>query len=309
MKINQFQLGATINLGEYSDLRPVVTVEVGDEESPEVARQLALEQINKVWSRTSNKQLQTHGNVDQTQRQPVKCFVTGTDLYFDPVGHSYVDADGQEYVSGSMFAEQFAQTFQKHLILPKSAARLKTSEDTVAAYWQSKADISTSFGTALHKALEHYGKYHTMCETDGKGTGIHPTLEPIVQQFFSGREEQRAKYEVVVADPITKRCGTIDRLVVTGDRHCVITDYKTNGNLYKKGTPAKLKAPYHYLPNVPLSRYMIQLSFYKAVMEAAGWTVDALLVEWWNGEQWQTIEIQPVEIDTKQAPINLADIE
>lgn len=277
----------------------------------------ALPQLQRIESElgVEGNNLRSDTALLAVERELMKCYASGTELWFDPVGHTYIDAEGVKYESGSVFAGQFEHEFNKDLLLPRSAAKLGITDEACDEYWQSKGDISTTFGTSLHKALEHYGKWKDVIEADidtktgkSKGTGIHPTLEPIVLAFFKDREDEVAVYEPFVADPNKKRCGQIDRLLLTGDKRCWIEDYKTNGDLYKKGTPANLKAPYAYLPNVPLSRYMIQLSFYKSILEAHGWTVEGLRVHHWAGKEWKAIEIKSVEIDKPQTKIDVSKI-
>lgn len=304
---------------KFANVQPLVT---GIGETFEEARDDAIKKAQSFYSVIEAKNefgpvtLDMRNQTQSTiERQLMKCFVSGTEAYFDETSHTYITAKGEKYISGSTFSHQFEHEFNKGLIVPKSAVKLGLREDEVEAYWQSKGDISTTFGTSLHQALEHYGKWQDVCEADvdsktgqSKGTGIHPTLEPIVLAFFEKFGHERAVYEPFVADERNLRCGQIDRLVITGEKRCIIDDYKTNGDLYKKGIPATLKAPYAYLPNVPMSKYMIQLSFYKAILEAHGWTVEGLRIHHWAGTEWHTIPIKSVEIDAKQEPIDVSKI-
>lgn len=296
-----------IPTGEYANIQPVVTgVGPTFEEARNDALQKAESFYNSIEARADFRLNLGAPSAIPTAREEVKCYVTGVTAYFDPVGHTYIDAQGNQFTSGSVFAGQFEHEFNKAMILPKYAKKCNVDESLIEEMWTSKADASTTFGTALHKALETYGKYKDLCDLIGKDIGIHPTLLPIVEAFFEGRDEEQAVYEPFVADMKNMRCGFIDRLLITGEKRCRIQDYKTNADLYKKGTPANLKAPYAYLPNIPLGRYMIQLSFYKAIMEAAGWTVEGLDVMWWNGIEWKTIEVKSVEVDIPQEKIDLS---
>lgn len=314
MKVSQIKLGATINLGEYSDIRPEVTVELGAKDKAEDARELALSEINKVWSQTSNKQFSERVStspVSAVAMQKMKCYATGAEVDFEPTSHKYY-YNGELLVSGSGFASQFEHEFNKAMIIPKSAAKLGVAEEVVDEYWTSKGNCSTTFGTALHQALEHYGKYYQLSQEDidsktgePKGLGIHPTLAPIVELFFEGRENERAVYEPFVADIKNMRCGQVDRLLITGNKKCRIQDFKTNGDLYKQNTPKTLKSPYAFLPNQPVGSYTLQLSFYKAILEAAGWIVEGLDLFHWDGEAWNEVELKPVSLDTPKEDINL----
>lgn len=311
-KLEQFEIMAVIPTGPYANLQPKLTYKASSFEEAYAAARPHLEQVQRDYG-TEGNSLAGGGQLLTVNRQTVKCFVSGTEAYFDPIGHTYIDAEGNKYQSGSVFAGQFEHEFEKHLVLDKCAAKLDLAPEEVEEYWESKGDISTTFGTALHKSLEHYGKWKATCDIDldsktkqPKGTGIHPTLLPIVEAFFAGRDNERAVYEPFVADHKKMRCGFIDRLLIVDEKKkiCDIEDYKTNADLYKLGQPANLKAPYSYLPNCPASRYAIQLSFYKSILEAHGWTVRNLTIHWWNGAKWEVIKVNPVEIDVPQQPIS-----
>lgn len=313
MKFKQVKVGGVINLGEYSDIRPEVTVEVEEGESVAQATEAAMDELRRIWSTTDNKQLPS-GRSSGVQFEKMKCYLSGAEVDFDPVSHTYYVGE-DKLMSGSTWAEQFVPKFDKAMILPKSAAKLETTPEEVDAYWQSKADVSTTFGTALHQALEHYGKYKELADKDidtktgkSKGLGIHPSLAPIVEAYFEGRENEVAVYEPFIADLKNLRCGQVDRVVITGDKKCVIHDYKTNGDLFKQGTPKTLKSPYTFLPNQPIGKYALQLSFYKAIFEAHGWEVEGLIVDHWTGEVWEEIEVKPVLLDQKPEPIDLSKI-
>lgn len=324
MKVSQVKVGATINLGEYSDIRPEVTVELDKTDTPEEAQKLALEQINNIWSKTDNKQLQTKTQIGQplgistAQYETLTCFISDTEVLYDDAAHTYFDKEGNAYTSGSKFAHEYSHEFNKAMIIPKSAKKLDVEPEVVESYWQSKADISTTFGTALHKALEHYGKYKELCDRDvdsktgmTKGTGIHPTLLPIVEAFFEKYGDEKAEYEIFIADKANLRCGQVDRAVITGPKTVIIDDYKTNGSLFKQGAPKFLKAPYQNIENTPFGTYRLQFSFYRAIFMAHGWKVEAMRLHHWNGadQKWDTYKVEAVEIDgAKRERIDISQV-
>lgn len=317
-KIKQFEIMAVIPTGPYANVQPKIIVESEDFEQ---AYALAMPKIEKVSQDYGSEgvilgarqQGYEATEAPASTREPMVCWASGDVAYFDEVSHTYVDENGNQYMSGSVYAGQFEYDFNKAMILPKSANKLGCTEQELSDMWESKGDIATTFGTALHKSLEHYGKWKDLCDLTGKGTGIHPTLLPIVEAFFTPeRLAEDAEYEPFVADKDNLRCGQIDRLVIEdrGLKTCYIEDYKTNGDLYKRspGSPTNLKAPYSFLPNVPMGRYTIQLSFYKAILEAKGWTVLGLRVHHWAGSKWETTEIKAVDLDVPQEKIDVSQI-
>lgn len=227
-------------------------------------------------------------------RKELTCFASETVAYFDPVGHTYIDENGEQYLSGSTYAGLFGYPFQADYQAERRAEILGVTKQTMLDYWASKGEIATSFGTALHNAMEHYGKYRELHLIDKKPLGIHPTLMPIVEAFYRHRHHEKALYEAFVADELALRCGTVDRIVLTGDKRCIIEDFKTNGDLGKSFGPKNLKAPADFLPNTPYGKYVLQLNFYQSVLEEAGWTVEGRRIHWWNGEEWETIEVEEI---------------
>ena len=229
-------------------------------------------------------------------RIPLTCIASGTVAHFDPITHTYIDDTGEQYLSGSTYAGMFGYPFEARAQAERRAQILGVTPETMLNYWQSKGEIATSFGTALHNAMEHYGKYRELHLKDGKPLGIHPTLKPIVEAFYRHRHHEKAIYEAFVADELALRCGQIDRLVITGDKRCIIEDYKTNGDLGKGFGPKYLKAPADNLPNTPYGKYTLQLRFYQSILEEAGWTVEGRRIHWWSGKEWETIEVEEIEL-------------
>lgn len=230
------------------------------------------------------------------ETQTLTCFASGAVAYFEPVEHIYRDADGEKYLSGSTYAGLFGYPFQADYQAERRAEILGVTKQTMLDYWKSKADIATSFGTALHNAMEHYGKYRELHLIDKNPLGIHPTLMPIVEAFYRNRHHEKALYEAFVADELALHCGTIDRVVLTGHKRCIIEDFKTNGDLGKSFGPANLKAPADFLPNTPYGKYVLQLNFYQKILEEAGWTVERRRIHWWNGIEWETLELEETEL-------------
>lgn len=216
-------------------------------------------------------------------------FVGESFLYSDSK-HEYLK-DGKPMLSGSAFAHAYTKPFNKEMILPKFAAKHGVSEQEIEDMWTTKAQVSTTFGTAIHKALEFYGNHRQTIEKTQGTFEIHPVLMPIVKAFYDSQPETHAIHEVFINSG--DKVGQIDRLVITAPKTCIIEDWKTNGDL-NKGT-GKMLAPYSDLPDTPLSHYRLQLSFYKSILEENGWKVEAIRLHHFTGK-WETIELKEVKI-------------
>lgn len=303
-----FRIKATIPTGQYANLQPEIEVEA---DTFEEAQAIAMPQIQSMWNSVCEpgKELRIRGSdltiSDSTDVGKIMtCTFSGEELNLDSK-HVYRDIHGEVYMSGSKFAEQFGYEFPKDTVLPVYAAKYGVDPKLVDAFWQAKGDNSRNFGDAVHGALESFGKYSDLVEklsTEEKPVtlGISPILLPAVEDFFADRQDEEALYEVFVVDKQGKRCGQIDRLVKTGEKTCIIEDYKTNGDLYKQGNPKYLKAPFDSkgntpLLNQPISIYTIQLNFYRGIMESLGWTVEGLRVHHLD-EMWDTIDVPKVDL-------------
>lgn len=300
MKIKELTLAAVIPTAQYANLQPSITVEVdGDYEEAKAEALKHIAQFSAEYAE-GDKAIAS-GQPRTVKARKMTPFIGEAEVFFDEESHTYYDKDGNVFQSGSVFAKQFEQPFMIDAIVPKYAAKFNIPEQDIRDFWKAKADASTTFGTALHQALETFGTFNALARlltTPEKPVtiGIHPTLEPIVHKFFTEeRMLENAIYEPFVVDN-HGRCGQIDRLVIVDEtkKICDIEDYKTNADLYKQNSPKHLKAPYDHLPNQPVSGYTLQLSFYKAILEANGWTVRKLKLHHWDGSgEWVTIELEP----------------
>lgn len=262
MKVKEVTISAVIPTAQYSNLQPSITVEVDDD--VEVAKQLAMSHIIGI----SQKYAESGKALKGSQGQKLTAFVGG-DIFYDDISHTYTNEEGEVYLSGSQYANQFTKPFDKDMMSNVVAKKFNVDASDVKKMWELKSQISMGFGTAIHGALELYGKYRGLSEAMEKETHLHdhPIIKKAVEGFYEARKDEKAEYEVLVVDHARKWAGQIDRLVITGKNSCIVEDYKTNGEM----KPDKLKA------------YWKQLSFYASILQAGGWTVEGLRIHHWNG--------------------------
>lgn len=276
MKIKDYSLEVTIGLPDFSNIKPNITLT--DVDSFEEAHAEASKYLNSIWQGTPNAKIDSpfSGGTTSSNAKKVECLVGGSILY-DPVAHVYTNDKGEVYLSGSQYAKKFDKETDFGAIAGKMTKNHPTIETKdLVAMWKLRGEISASFGTTAHQALEMYGKYKDISEKLGKEYHLSPIpmVRKIVDDFFKGRESEKAIYEPMVVDHDRKWAGQIDRLVVTGDKKCIIGDYKTNSDM----TPAKIET------------YTHQLSFYASIMESGGWTVEGLELYHLDGV-WKTIKL------------------
>lgn len=261
----KYTLHAVIPTQQYGNLQPSIEVEA---DTFEEAHAQAMPHIQKVWNEYGEKPLV--GRVGD--RIEIDCYVGGTILY-NPDTHTYTNKDNEVYLSGSQYAKKFEKTFDGQAIASKMASKWGVEANDIRAMWQLKADVSSGFGTAIHAALELYGRYNGLAGQMEKTTHLHdhPIIKKAVESFYEGRAKEIAEYEPVIVDHAAKRAGRVDRLLITGEHRCRIQDFKTNAEL----TEDKLKV------------YWEQLDFYAGIMRAAGWHVGGLDIFHFDGS-WHT---------------------
>jgi hypothetical protein len=163
------------------------------------------------------------------------------------------------------------------------------TEKDLEDIWQMSTDISTGYGTAIHKALEAYHKYHEIGafvkeKKDMEFNYVLPKnkfIRDIVRDFVD-QFGADALSEVMVSDVANLRAGQIDRLQIVDPvkKVCRVGDYKTNNDLDSK----KLK------------KYQHQLSFYAHILNNKGWTVEGLDIFHHNGEVWERIPLDVLDL-------------
>ncbi len=261
----KYTITSTIPVVQYGNIIPSIEVEA---ETFDEARNMVLPEIEKLWAKYGEKQLPS-----KTKRKLIQAFVGGS-IFYDDDSHTYTNQKGEVYMSGSQYAKSLEKPFDLERISEAMAKKFGVDAKDIKEMWALKGEISTGFGTAIHKALEMYGRYNGLATSLEKTTHLHdqPVIKQAVESFYKGRENEKAVNEVFIVDHQAKRAGQIDRLLITGDKKCIITDFKTNSVIEGK-----------------LESYWIQLSFYAAILQANGWDVEGLRIHHFDGE-WHDYE-------------------
>lgn len=262
---------------QYCDLRP--TISAG---SIEEYRE-ALAEVGRLAGNDAFINRMT-----QNKRGKEKICTDQGCLYLDRETHEYEDENGNKFISGSTWAGQFEKPFDPQLIAPKVAEKKLTTVEDVIAGWDMKSEVSLSYGTTVHKALECGIKYNELPN--------NPHLAALVQDYLDLTHTDDQVSEQFVVDMENRMCGIIDVLVNRGNKHCIIRDFKT-GDIYKKTslTP-EAKTLWPQLENKIISIYQLQLSFYAHILAKLGYKVDRLEIWAESAEAWQVVELSVLDI-------------
>ena len=234
--------------------------------------------------------------------------------------NGHVSLEG--YLSGSRFPAQFYAEFDEKQNLQRmidsyfpgvSEKEAEKIKEALLEMWGTNGTASTSFGTAIHAALENYDKNHELgqkvrnyakkpTKKDPEGTlspnkalNRNPILKKIVNDFHEKFGGDYIRFnEEFIWDREFKLCGSVDRIKVVDLKKRIIRiqDYKTDADIHEKkyqltdsifydltqgkdATMGKELLDYHWL----------QLSFYAFILQRAGWAVEGLDIYWLNGEK------------------------
>ena len=303
----KYTITATIPTGQYANLQPSIEVEAGSMEEAEKLVMPHIEDLSAKYGE-EGKALRAKGSEGGAKVKLVSP-LDGGYAYFDEAAHVYTNSKGEQYKNASKFVKQFEWEFPKDMILDKMAKAYKVDANHIADMWRLKSDSSLAFGNSLHYSLEMWGKYQSLGESISKGElnkAMHdqPTIQKAVETFFAGRGGESALYEAFVVDMDNMRCGLIDRLLIVDKEKkiCRVQDYKTNANIEEvkgKGKQKVLKAPFDYLPNSPLGKYKIQLSYYANLLMKLGWTVEGCDIFNYT-DKWKTFSFEPINLNKNE---------
>ena len=276
-KIESIQATIPVTGQSYTDLRPVISADSIEEYREQLA------EVGKLAGNDAfaNRMVQNKSGKE-------KIITDNGTLFFDKATHEYEDEDGNKFWTGSTWAHQFEKPFDPQLIAPKVAEKKLTTVEEVIKGWEMKSEVSLSYGTTVHKALECGIKYNELPN--------NPHLATLVQDYLDMTHEDTQASELFVVDMEDKMCGTIDVLVDNGNKHVTIRDFKT-GDIYKKTTlTPKAKELWPSLESKTISIYQLQLSFYAHILTKMGYKVDGLEIWAESAEAWEKVKLPVLDI-------------
>lgn len=261
----------------YTDLRPTISADSVEEYR---------EQLAEVGKLAGNDAF-VHRML-QNKSGKVRIVTEQGSLYFDKEAHTYEDEEGNLFSTGSTWAAKFEKPFNAELIAPKVAEKKLTTADKVIEGWNMKSEVSTMYGSTVHKALECGIKYGEIPN--------NPHLATLVQDYLDMTHEDDQTSEVFVVNLEEKTCGTIDVLVNKQNKHVIIRDFKT-GDIYKKiSLTPQAKELWPELESKLISIYQLQLSFYARILTKMGYKVEGLEIYAEEAEAWKVVNLPVLDI-------------
>lgn len=207
--------------------------------------------------------------------------LTGEKILYNELTHQYTDLQGNPLLSGSAYKKSLEAPFDVEKMSAMIGEKNGISPQTIADMWSMNGKISTTFGSALHYAMEQwYTHRENGCGEKEYHIAKHPFLREAVTTFPYLKE--KAIPEALVSDVKNRRVGRIDLIVLDGEKKGRIIDYKSDADIKKN-----LKGHYN------------QLSFYAHILIAHGWSIPKLEVWNYAGKGWEKFESEVLEIIEK----------
>ena len=294
----KYTLTAVVPVAQYANLQPAIEVEA---DSIEDAEKEVLPYIESFFNKYSEKhKIGAEKRAASPDRVLLKDMF-GNEIFYNDKTHEYTNSLGEVYLSGSQYAkeDEFDSEYWANEFVSKYNLG-EADKQRILSMWETNGTASSSFGTALHAAIELYGEYHDLADKidiDIK-TGLRkkldsktdknsaksklPYLQQVVEEFFTPeRLAERARYEVLVVDHKNKRAGRIDRLIKLEDGSYVIRDMKTN----------------HKINKPERTTYQKQLSFYGDIIIANGGKLgpNPIMLHHWNNDTWKDIPLEKID--------------
>jgi hypothetical protein len=302
MKISEIKIGAVIPTGQYQNIQPEITI--SDINDLGEASKIGIEWIKGNFERFSEKGAITDKEISVTKILK-KSFNEGIDVSFEAISHSY-SYRGKNLTGATDYIDRFYKPFNAEVISKTSANAWGVDPTEVKNLWDSNGDLTSSFGTVVHKALEHYNNFQDVGAQIAKKKGIsenygmpkHPILQNIVKGFAEVNKTKGDTYsEVLVSNVEMGICGTADLILVVDaeKKICRVQDYKINVNSEETTSTLKALAPFNTLPANKLTKYQLQLSVYANLLEKSGWTVTGLDVFVYE-DTWKHFELPVLQV-------------
>ena len=268
--IKEVQFTIPVSGLQYTDVRPVIA---GEDWAGIRA------EAQKIAESVGNEKLAERlGGVAGAKQ------IGNTGVMFNEAEHTY-SKNGLPYLSGSTFAHMFEKEFPRETIAQKVSAKNGNEIEDILASWDAKGEISTQYGTLIHKCIETFILYGA----DAKPNNQY--LADIVDDWdtvFDDLLGVSGAPERFVYDDIHQLCGVAD--FVDNTNH-VLYDWKT-GDIHKKAQ--------HTLgidnANDPTALYTLQLNFYRYIIEQNGGKINKLVIGWLNGEHWEKVDVPIIDI-------------
>lgn len=224
---------------------------------------------------------------------------------FDEDAHTYTDIyTGKKLISATTHIRKYKEPFDTSRIAKRCEENYNWGVEakSIEKLWANNGKITSSFGSAIHEALELYTNYKKLGSViqgnTNKKENVALPRHPLLREIILGFEAIDKYYDgyTVITEAFVscgQYCGLIDRLYVNvKEKRARIGDYKFNVDATKHGKQ-KYLGRFEYLPTTKVSGYQLQLSFYGNILHYFQWDIDGLDA-FICDSQWSHIEMDMI---------------
>jgi len=200
------------------------------------------------------------------------------DVTFFPLEHQYWLGERRLKSVTQLVSKMYAP-FDAELIAPRCEKKYGMPADEIIAMWKLNGEMASSFGTAVHAAIEAFEKYGE------RGLPKMPVLRQIVEAFpFT--PGLKVHSEVLITSSGRGLCGLCDRLV-DKDGRLTVCDLKCQPDIDEvKSSNANLLYP--DLPKNKVTKAVVQESLYSEMLAESGLNVNDVVVVYAFDGSWRT---------------------
>lgn len=303
MKINKIKIGATIPVQKYGNIIP--EIEISTEDRGEDLIGAGMSVIKNLFSKYSEAG-------ELTEKEIVKlglCINSfneeGIKIEFEPVSHTYFYQEKQ-LTGVTEYIKKFYKPFDTETISSILESKWGIPKKVIEGMWKINGDITSDFGTVVHKLLEYYEKYKSFGDIISSKQQIednyclpkHPVLRKIITEFLlMPQQKGEVVTEALVSSIKDNICGQADRIkIIDKDKKiCRVGDIKVNINSEGVDKKYKILPPFETLPSNKLSKYQLQMSVYANMLQKSGWVVEGLDVYVYE-DGWKYFELPVLKV-------------
>lgn len=196
-------------------------------------------------------------------------------LSFEDLGHKYYFGEKRIKSSVSNVIKKYVEPFPEKDVSLAISKRDGISQQDILNVWDEKRQKACDFGTEVHLFAELYPSNKHMLPKNGH--------ERAVVKFWNDLPEHivPAALELKMYHKEKMFAGTTDVVFHNLESGSyIISDYKTNEDIFKNYKGKKLLPPFSHMLDTSFNKYQIQLSCYQILFEQTGLQVSSRKLIW-----------------------------
>jgi hypothetical protein len=193
-------------------------------------------------------------------------------IKLDEAEHKYYIKD-VNYNSVSSRLNEISPVFPAQMISKIIARNAGITQQAVLDQWKYLNEIGIAIGNKTHAFGEKFDK--DALPTTTRELGIKQWWKTIPDHY------EIFSIENPIYNEDLQLAGTPDILFLNKKTNkIIIADYKTNGDLFTVKSKSKFIEPFSHLPYNNFMKYVIQLNYYKYILEQRNYKVETMKIIW-----------------------------